>query len=126
MLFATCSYSLFGQSSYYHRMETAIDLGVHDSAFSYTKTFDTRDYSDDYTLSPNKVPYYYIFGNDVFFKLTLTRSLDLFIWRNNHFVDYVFIHLRIFLSPYFPVHITSLPKLPMPNQTRLYMKALSA
>ncbi len=93
MLFATCSYSLFGQSSYYHRMETAIDLGVHDSAFSYTKTFDTRDYSDDYTLSPNKVPYYYIFGNDVFFKLTLTRSLDLFIWRNNHFVDYVFIHL---------------------------------
>ena len=93
ILFATCSYSLFGQSSYYHRMETAIDLGVHDSAFSYTKTFDTRDYSDDYTLSPNKVPYYYIFGNDVFFKLTLTRSLDLFIWRNNHFVDYVFIHL---------------------------------
>ncbi|TGY41290.1 RHS repeat domain-containing protein [Bacteroides caecimuris] len=93
ILFAACSYSLFGQSSYYHRMETAIDLGVHDSAFSYTKTFDTRDYSDDYTLSPNKVPYYYIFGNDVFFKLTLTRSLDLFIWRNNHFVDYVFIHL---------------------------------
>ena len=92
ILFATCSYSLFGQSSYYHRMETAIDLGVHDSAFNCEKAFDTRNYSDDYTLSPNKIPDY-VFGNDIFFKLTLTRSLDLFIWRNDHFVDYVFIHL---------------------------------
>ena len=35
MLFATCSYSLFGQSSFYHRMETAIDLGVCDSTYYY-------------------------------------------------------------------------------------------
>lgn len=92
MLFATCSYSLFGQSSYYHRMETAIDLGVHDSAFNCEKAFDTRNYSDDYILSPNKIPDY-VFGNDVFFKLTLTRSLDLYIRRNDYLVDYVFIHL---------------------------------
>lgn len=33
MLFATCSYSLFGQSSFYHRMETAIDIGTYESEF---------------------------------------------------------------------------------------------
>ena len=42
MLFATCSYSLFGQSSFYHRMETAIDIGTYDSEFFYEGTFDTR------------------------------------------------------------------------------------
>ena len=34
MLFATCSYSLFGQSSFYHRMETAIDIGTYESCLN--------------------------------------------------------------------------------------------
>ena len=50
MLFATCSYSLFGQSSFYHRMETAIDLGVCDSTYYYEGTLNTGDYSNDYVL----------------------------------------------------------------------------
>ena len=82
MLFATCSYSLFGQSSFYHRMETAIDIGTYESEFFYEGTFDTRKFSNDYVLPSYKEPDY-SFGNDIFLKLTLTRSMDIVIGRNS-------------------------------------------
>ena len=81
MLFATCSYSLFGQSSFYHRMETAIDLGVCDSTYYYEGTLNTGDYSNDYVLPSYKEPDF-SFGNEIFFKLTLTRSMDVGIGIN--------------------------------------------
>ena len=82
ILFATCSYSLFGQSSFYHRMETAIDIGTYESEFFYEGTFDTRKFSNDYVLPSYKEPDY-SFGNDIFLKLTLTRSMDIVIGRNS-------------------------------------------
>lgn len=82
ILFATCSYSLFGQSSFYHRMETAIDIGTYDSEFFYEGTFDTRKFSNDYVLPSYEEPDY-SFGNDIFLKLTLTRSMDIVIGRNS-------------------------------------------
>ena len=81
ILFATCSYSLFGQSSFYHRMETAIDIGTYDSEFFYEGTFDTRKFSNDYVLPSYKEPDF-SFGNEIFFKLTLTRSMDVGIGIN--------------------------------------------
>ena len=74
ILFATCSYSLFGQSSFYHRMETAIAIGTYDSEFFYKGTSDTRKFSNDYVLPSHEEPDY-SFGNDTFLKLTLTRSM---------------------------------------------------
>ena len=63
-----------------HRMETAIDLGVHSGAFTYEETLDSRNYSDDCHWGQQKNPDY-VFGNDIFFKLTLTRSLNLYAWE---------------------------------------------
>ena len=94
MLFATCSYSLFGQSSFYHRMETAIDIGTYESEFFYEGTFDTRKFSNDYVLPSYKEPDY-SFGNDIFLKLTLTRSMDIWV-------------MPIYIYPCFLEHIISL------------------
>lgn len=91
LLLAICSHSLFGQS-YYHRMETAIDLGVHSGAFTYEETFDSRNYSDDWHWGQMKSPDY-VFGNDVFFKLTLTRSLNLYAWQFDYSSGCIFIRL---------------------------------
>lgn len=45
-------------------------------------TFDTRKFSNDYVLPSYKEPDY-SFGNDIFLKLTLTRSMDIVIGRNS-------------------------------------------
>ena len=75
-LLAICSHCLFGQS-YYHRMDTAIDLGTHSGPFSYEETFDMRIYSDDYSCQKPESDYFS--SNDVFFKLTVvTSSIELY------------------------------------------------
>ena len=75
ILFTLCSHSLFGQS-YRDRMRSAIDMGNHSTAFVFTDTRYTGDYADDYSCPECEYPSKLLI-NDIFYKLTLDRSMYL-------------------------------------------------
>ena len=75
ILFTLCSHSLFGQS-YRDRMRSAIDMGNHSTAFVFTDTRYTGDYADDYSCPECEYPSK-LLTNDIFYKLTLDRSMYL-------------------------------------------------
>lgn len=75
ILFTLCSHSLFGQS-YRDRMRSAIDMGNHSTAFVFTDTRYTGDYTNDYSCPECEYPPI-LPANDVFYKLTLDRSMYL-------------------------------------------------
>lgn len=88
LFFIICSHSLFGQS-YRDRMRTAIDVGSHSTPFTYTDTRHTGDYTNDYSCPECEYPPI-LPANDIFYKLTLVRSmyvdliLDIGTLRGNH------------------------------------------
>lgn len=70
-----CSYNVYGQA-YRDRMRDAIDVGIHATPFVYTNTVNTSDYTNDYSCPENEyfgdVP-----ANDIFYKMSLSRSMDI-------------------------------------------------
>ena len=74
LLFSLFAVVMFGQQSYDHRLISAIDVGVYDSPFSFTDTRYTGDYADDFHWSHPVPPV--METKDIFYRLTLTRSLD--------------------------------------------------
>lgn len=75
ILFTLCSHSLLGQS-YRDRMRSAIDMGNHSTAFVFTDTRYTGVYTNDYSCPECEYPPI-LRANDVFYKLTLDRSMYL-------------------------------------------------
>lgn len=68
-----CFIQSWGQS-YIYRMDTAIDIGTHSEPFIYTNTQNVQEYTDDYICQT----YLYNYdSNDVFYKLTLSKSMDI-------------------------------------------------
>lgn len=76
ILFSLFSVLSFGQKEYEHRMETAIDLGTHDSPFTFMD-IERRpgDFTDDFSWTEGFIPRFPL--NDIFYRIRLTHSLTI-------------------------------------------------
>lgn len=75
ILFSLFSVIVFGQQGYEHRLATAIDIGTYNEPFTYTDSQYTGDFTDDIYWDVEYPPS--ISRKDVFYRITLNRSLDI-------------------------------------------------
>ena len=73
LLFGLFSAVMFGQPTYQHRMDTAIDIGTHDSPFTFTDSRYTGDFGDDFYWDVDYPPYLGV--KEIFYRITLTNSM---------------------------------------------------
>ena len=92
LIFLTfCSYALAGQNLR-ERMQTAIDMGTYSAPFTYTNSVDLKDYPNDYSCQANSYDDPENPPNDVFYKLTLRSSMELYFKNMGSGFDNAHLH----------------------------------